>query len=168
MVKTVGSLAIFFSFALCGAFIGDKKKRAVRECEAFLDLFIYTKGQISCFLAPTKLIWHNAKNKYLESIGFMAELLTAEDDEVYCDAFSKAFERYKSGFSMSGEAMELIRSFGEKIGKSGEDEQVTNIEYYIAELRRITEKERDMSKRDAKLYMTLGISLGLIVFILLI
>lgn len=168
VVKMMGLVAIFFFCMLLGIFVGERKKRAVRECEAFLELFMYVKGQIGYFYTPTKLIWREARSRYLESIGFMDALLKMEEDDVYYDAFSRVFAMCEDGFSMSEEARALIRAFGEKIGKSGGDEQLTSIEYYISELRGVMEKERVAAKKDARLYMTLGAALGLAVFIMLI
>lgn len=168
MIKTVGAILIFISSILLGFRLGEKKKTGYLECVAFLGLMTYAKSQIEGFFTPTKLIWRGYTNEILEKNGFLPVLRGAESEEVYFDAFSRAFDRTKDRFSMPEAAKSVIVSFGGIIGKSDVDEQISKIDRLTGEMEEICKKAKDDSTRDAKMFLTLGFSVGAAVFIMLI
>ena len=167
-MKLAGGAIIFVFSVLVGLILGERKRNASRECAAFLELFRYVRGQISCFDTPTKLIWRNFENAVLEKNGFLKALADAESEEIYFDAFSRAFDMTEPSLSMSGEAKNLIRSFGGVIGKSSSEEQLSVIDRYISQMSEIYEKAKAEADRDGKLYLTMGFSIGAAIFILLL
>ncbi|MBR6051971.1 MAG: stage III sporulation protein AB [Clostridia bacterium] len=167
-MRYVGAALIFIASVLCGVYLGEKKKAAHAECEAFLELFRYARSEISLFYTPTKLIWRGFDNKVLSSRGFLAALASAEEGAVYFDAFTRAFDMTEKSLYMSAEAKNVVRAFGSVIGKSDGEEQLARIDALISDMTEICKKAKGDAARDAKLYLTVGFSLGAAIFILLI
>ena len=167
-MRVVGAALIFIASVLCGVFLGEKKKAAHAECEAFLELFRYARAEISLFSTPTKLIWRSFENKVLSARGFLGALASAEDGVVYFDAFTRALDMTEKSLCMSAEAKNVVRTFGSVIGKSDGEEQLARIDALIYDMAEICKKAKSDAGRDSKLYLTVGFSLGAAIFILLI
>lgn len=158
---------MFFSISLLGIYLGERKKRAANECEAFLDLANYIKIRIEYFNMPTKLILNDYENDYLSEIRFIEALRMRQDDDVYYNALKNTFIDFKESLSMSDEVKETIISFASVVGKGGA-EQLPSMNHYITELEKLTAKQRAEAERDAKLYAILGLAIGSAVMIMLI
>lgn len=158
---------MFFSISLLGIYLGERKKRAANECEAFLDLANYIKIRIEYFNMPTKLILNDYENDYLSEIRFIEALRMRQDDDVYYNALKNTFIDFKESLSMSDEVKEMIISFASVVGKGGA-EQLPSMNHYITELEKLTAKQRAEAERDAKLYAILGLAIGSAVMIMLI
>lgn len=167
-MKYVGAALIFLFAVLVGAYLGEKKKAASAECEAFLELFRYARAEINLFRTPTKLIWRGFENETLARCGFLEKLASSEGDAVYFDAFTRAFDETEKSLSMSAEAKSVVRAFGAVVGKSDGEEQLVQIDSLIADMTEICKKAKSDASRDAKLYLTVGFALGAAIFILLI
>jgi len=167
-MKLAGAAMILVFSVLVGAILGERKKNASRECAAFLDLFRYVRGQISCFDTPTKLIWRGFDNAILRKNGFLNSLADVEDEEIYFDAFTRAFNDTEPSLSMESDVKEFIRSFGGVIGKSSSEEQLSVIDRYISQMSEFYEKSKAEADRDGKLCLTMGFSIGAAIFILLL
>lgn len=158
---------MFFLISLLGIYLGERKKRAANECEAFLDLANYIKIRIEYFNMPTKLILNDYENDYLSEIRFIEALRMRQDDDVYYNALKNTFIDFKESLSMSDEVKETIISFASVVGKGGA-EQLPSMNHYITELEKLTAKQRAEAERDAKLYAILGLAIGSAVMIMLI
>lgn len=166
-MKFIGGLLVFFLISLLGIYLGERKKRAANECEAFLDLANYIKIRIEYFNMPTKLILNDYENDYLSEIRFIEALRMRQDDDVYYNALKNTFIDFKESLSMSDEVKETIISFASVVGKGGA-EQLPSMNHYITELEKLTAKQRAEAERDAKLYAILGLAIGSAVMIMLI
>ena len=166
-MKFVGGLLVLFSISLFGIFLGERKKCAANECEAFLDLANYIKIRIEYFNMPTKLILNDYENDYLSQMKFIEALRQRQDDDVYYNALKNTFIDFMGNFSMSDNVKETILSFASVVGKGGA-EQLPSMNHYISELEKLTAKQRAEAERDAKLYAILGLAIGSAVMIMLI
>ena len=157
---------MLFSISFLGIYLGERKKRAANECEAFLDLANYIKIRIEYFNMPTKLILNDYENDYLSEIKFIEALRMRRDDDVYYNALRNTFIDFKESLSMSDDVKETIISFASVVGKGGA-EQLPSMNHYISELEKLTAKQRAEAERDAKLYAILGLAIGSAVMIML-
>ena len=167
-MKTAGALIILVSFSLVGAYFGEAKKRGARECAAFLELLRYARLKVSMLDTPTKEIFRGFENETLDKCGFLQRLCIAEGDEIYFNAFTRAFDSVAGSLSMEDDAKTLVRSFGDVIGKSEREEQLGKMDEISASLEELTKKAAAQATKDSKIYKTLGFSLGAVIFILLL
>ena len=167
-MKTAGAALILISFTLLGAYLGERKKRGSREIAAFLALFRYARSQITTFGVPTKQIFCNFENEILKKCGFSDALARAGDGEIYFNAFTEAFDFVSGGLCIDDETKKLIRSFGDVIGKSESGEQIRRIDAITSKLEESAKSAEADAKKEAKIYITLGFSVGAVIFIMII
>lgn len=167
-MKIVGAVFIFIFFSLVGIYAGEAEKKRLSECEAFAELFEYVKNQIGYFLTPTKVIYRNFENRVLEDSGFLPELRSHENDEIYYDVWRTSFEKCSKKLHLTDKVRSVILGFGDVIGKSNGELQAKSFDYYIAALMAETEKQRIETEKNMKLYRTLGIAAGACAAILII
>ncbi|MBS6446065.1 MAG: stage III sporulation protein AB [Clostridiales bacterium] len=168
MVKLVGAALCFLTSFLIGIFAGKNERERTAQCEAFLELFEYVKNQVGFFLAPTKLIYKSFDNEVLAETGFLAALSSHENDEVYFDAWQTALDECRSGIKLNKAQYEIVRAFGACIGKSNEQLQMKNFDYYIKMMTAETEKQKAEMAKNIKLYRTIGFTVGAAIAILVI
>lgn len=167
-MKILGAAVLFLFFSLLGCYAGEREKKRLSECEAFLELFEYIKNQVNFFLTPTKVMYRTFSNKVLEDCGFLPTLRSHENDEVYHNVWRISLQTHKKNLKLTPDQFDLILEFGDCIGKSNGQIQTNSFDYYIAELKKEIEKEKIQSEKNAKLYRTLGITAGACAAILII
>ena len=167
-MRLIGAVLLFAFCSFCGIFAGEREKKRLCECEAFLEFFEYIKNQVEFFRTPTKAIYRSFSSAVLESRGFLPALRSHENDEVYCDVWKCAFESAGKNLHLSEKQRGLVLDFGECIGKSQGEIQKTSFERYISEMNSEIAKEKAESEKNVKLYRTLGIAAGAFAAILVI
>ena len=145
--------------------MAGREQEKLTECEAFLRLFLYVKNQIQYFLSPTRQIFATFRDEVLEESGFLP-LLRAEAAGVYHSNWADALDR--CSFSGDAETKDVIREFGEAIGKSNRDMQIASFDYYIKLLTEKTGRVRSAIEKNTRLYRAMGFALGAAVAILLL
>ena len=167
-MRICGAVLLFIFFSLCGVTAGEREKKRLEECEAFLEFFEYIKNQVEFFLTPTKLMYRNFTNTVLEACGFLPALRAQENDEIYCDVWSTALKACTKKLHLSEKQYVLVREFGDCIGKSHGQIQANSFDYYISEMHTEIAREKTESDKNIKLYRTLGIAAGACAAILVI
>ena len=167
-MKWIGAGICFLISVAVGWSAGKNEKARTRQCEAFVEFFVYIHNQVSYFLAPTKLMYKNFHNDILEKTGFLDALCAHEKDEVYFDAWARALSDCRERLNLSETQYEIVRAFGAGIGKTNEELQLKHLEYYTKAMRTETEKQKQQMKKNIKLYRTLGFSAGAAVLILVL
>ena len=167
-MKIAGGILIFIFVASSGVLLAKKRKDGVRECAAFLELMKFVRDRIAVFETPTKLIFGEFENATLEDVGFLGALRKRGESGVYYNAFSDAFDAVFDKLSMTDKAKKTVLTFGGVVGKSDSVEQLGRIDGLIDEMKEIIQSESASAARDSKMYVTLGLSVGAAIFILLI
>ena len=167
-MRLCGAIVLFLFFSLLGVWAGEREKKRLYECEAFLEFFEYIKNQVEFFLTPTKVMYRNFSGKVLESRGFLAALRSHENDEVYCDVWRAALKSCEKSFSLTEKQFSLVMEFGDTVGKSQGQIQTNGFDYYISEMRAETARQKTECEKNIKLYRTLGVAAGALSAILVI
>ncbi len=167
-MRLAGAFVMFLFFTLLGVYAGERAKKRLAECEAFLSLFEYIKNQVNFFLTPTKVMYRSFANEVLEECGFLPALRSHENDAVYHDIWRSALASSAKSLHLSEKQRALIADFGDCVGKTSGEIQANSFDYYIAEMRREIEKEKTECTKNIKLYRTLGLAAGACAAILII
>ena len=167
-MKYFGAAIIFLCACAFGVYAGNEEKERLKECEAFLSLFEYVKGQIEFFLTPTKLIYRGFDDPVLEKTGFLAELRAHENDDIYFDAWERAFAETSDNFALSKKEKSIIAEFGAGIGKTDEKTQMKHFDYCIAQLREQIKTLSSVTEKNVKIYRILGFTVGAVAAIMII
>ena len=167
-MRLFGAALLFIFFSLLGVLAGEREKKRLIQCEAFLELFEYIKNQVGYFLTPTKIMYRNFSSSVLEACGFLPALRSHENDEVYCDVWRAALKACKKSLYLSEKQFALVLEFGDCVGKSHGQIQTNTFDYYISEMRAEISKDKEESAKNIKMYRTLGIAAGACAAILVI
>lgn len=167
-MRYIGASLIFLSAFFCGILAGKRERRRVLECEAFLSLFEYVKNQVGYFLMPTKQIYRGFENAVLSETGFLGELCSHEEDDVYYGAWEAALLKCGDKLSLSQEEKKLVLEFGACIGKSDEHMQIKSFDYYIKQMSAEIERARMEAEKNIRVYRTIGFTIGAMAAILII
>lgn len=167
-MRALGAAILFVFFTLCGIFAGEREKKRLYQCEAFLSLFEYISNQIEYFLTPTKVMYRNFVNDVLEVCGFLPALRSHENDEIYCGVWKTALLSAEKNLLLKEKQRMIVLNFGDCIGKSRGEIQKAGLSRYTEEMRAEIAAEKAESKKNVKLYRTLGIAAGACAAILVI
>ena len=167
-MRIIGAVLVFFAAFSCGLFAGKYEQKRIDEAEAFLSLFEYIKNQVGYFLTPTKLIYRGFENATLSDVGFLEKLRSHENDEIYFDVWGEAFRACEDALHLSAEEKKIVLGFGECIGKSDGNMQISRFDYYIVLLTSELENARTVVAKNKKVYRTIGFAVGAMAAILLI
>ena len=167
-MRLIGAVLLFAFCSLFGIFAGEREKKKLCECAAFLEFFEYIKNQVEFFRTPTKVIYRSFSSDVLENCGFLPALRSHENDEVYCDVWRCAMDSAAKNLHLNEKQGSIVLEFGECIGKSQGEIQKTSFERYIAEMNDEISKEKAECEKNVKLYRTLGIAAGAFAAILAI
>lgn len=167
-MRLFGAAALFIFCSLCGIFAGEREKKRLCECEAFLGFFEYIRNQVEYFLTPTKAMYKGFSCDVLESCGFLPALRSHENDDVYCDVWRAALKSAGRNMHLNEKQRAIVLGFGDCIGKTQGEIQTASFERYIAEMGGEIAKEKAESEKNVKLYRTLGIAAGACAAILVI
>ncbi len=164
-MKIAGVVLIFVCFTAGGFLFSEKEKEKLNECEAFLRLFLYVKNQIQYFLSPTRIIFEEFEDETLEENGFLP-LLREEQNGVYQSNWQSAVD--KCSFRGDAETKNIIREFGEAVGKSNREMQLASFDYQIKLLSAKTESVRAALPKNTRLCRAMGMALGAAAAIMLL
>ncbi len=167
-MKWIGAGLLFLICVTAGLLAGKRERERNAECQAFLRLFEKIENEIGYFRAPTKQIYRKLQCDLPQIRTFLSLLAAHEADEIYFDAWNEALEGCRERFHLTREQWELVRGFGNCIGKSNEELQLKRLTYYRDALASEAEKERVEMKKNIKVYRTLGLALGSLMVILVL
>ncbi|MBQ9510893.1 MAG: stage III sporulation protein AB [Clostridia bacterium] len=167
-MKYLGAVIIFLCACTFGIYAGKEEKQRLKECEAFLTLFEYVKNRIGYFLTPTKLIYRGFSDDVLEKTGFLAELRSHENDDIYFDAWESAFGKCENRFCMNEKEKRIVREFGSAIGKTDGATQMNSFNYCIEQMRQEINALASAIEKNVKIYRILGFTVGAVAAIIIL
>lgn len=158
-MKTLGVILLFFSCVIFGGYSSYKAKASLCQLRSLIDLMRYIRNQIEYFNTPISDIY----SSYHEDNENMRCLI----NEISCSGWGKALKDCQHIY-LSHELTSYLTQFGELLGKSGKDEQLSHCDYYLKILEdEYAKKEKDTPKK-AKVSLALGFCAGLMLLILFI
>ena len=173
MIKVIGLLLIILAGTGAGVYASAALSRRAASCERLERLIGYMSMQIKYTAAPIQEILEQAaKGGEFQSLPFLAEASILiqcgqRPDEALEEAVKEA-SRQGEDWGFNEGDRELLFQFGRGLGKSDVDGQLAHCEAY----RRLVEDRLQAAKGEAtakgKLYITLGVSAGLAVALLLL
>ena len=155
MLKFLGALLIL-SVGGFAAFVSVQyEKKRLNVVDGWIDLILYIRGQIDCYLMP------------------IGEILSGSDRALFeaCMSPSNAANLPAildaSGIYLDGDGKRLIESFVREIGLGYREEQLKRCDFFISSLRVLREKIAAELPFRIRLCATLCISIALATAILL-
>ena len=155
MLKFLGALLIL-SVGVFAAFVSVQyEKRRLTVVDGWIDLILYIRGQINCYLLPIEDILSSGDRALLEAC-------MSPSNAADLPAILASCEIY-----LDGDAKRTLESFVREIGAGYREEQIKRCDFFIASLRTQREKIAASLPLRVRLCATLCICLALATAILL-
>ena len=155
MLKFLGALLIL-SVGVFAAFISVQyEKKRLTVVDGWIDLILYIRGQIDCYLMPLDDILSGGDRALFEACMSPSN---AADLPAILDA---------SGIYLDGDGKRLVEGFVREIGSGYREEQLKRCDFFIASLRAQREKIAAALPLRVRLCATLCICIALATAILL-
>ena len=155
MLKFLGALLIL-SVGVFAAFVSVQyEKRRLTVVDGWIDLILYIRGQIDCYLLPIEDILSSGDRALLEAC-------MSPSNAADLPAILASCEIY-----LDGDAKRTLESFVREIGAGYREEQIKRCDFFIASLRTQREKIAASLPLRVRLCATLCFCLALATAILL-
>ena len=155
MLKFLGALLIL-SVGVFAAFVSVQyEKRRLTVVDGWIDLILYIRGQIDCYLLPIEDILSSGDRALLEACMSPSNAADLPAILASCDIY------------LDGDAKRTLESFVREIGAGYREEQIKRCDFFIASLRTQREKIAASLPLRVRLCATLCICLALATAILL-
>ena len=155
MLKLLGAILIL-SVGVFAAFASVQyEKKRLTVVDGWIDLILYIRGQIDCYLMPLGDILSGGDRALLEACMSPSN---AADLPAILDA---------SGIYLDGDAKHILEGFVREIGTGYREEQLKRCDFFIASLRTQRERIAAALPMRIRLCATLCICLSLATAILL-
>ena len=167
ILKYIMIFLVFGISFLIGNLISKKYILRVKELKEMKNAFNIIESKIKftyetlpeIFLQTSRIVSNNTAGIFKEAANNM-KTLSAEE------AWNKSVENASTNFNT--EDMENIKSFGKMLGKTDKEGQVSQLELTKTFMDMQIEKAKQDENKNAKMYKTLGVIVGLAFVIILI
>lgn len=139
------------------------KKRGEQKIllnEAICDFIEYIKNQIEFFCTPTDEIIANYESPVLERYEFLT--LIDEND------WEKALYESKASVLLDKRTTVILDAFSKKLGKSSAQEQISNCDYTLRELRKELEIQKNEVPKKSKAFSAITVVFGFMAVIIIL
>lgn len=157
MFKTIGLIIVFFCSLGIGAYSASTKKKALKQMEELLHFIRFIRLRIDYFNSTLDNIYTSYTPESQSMITFIDSLQKNGWSDTLKDDQNIKLSKYHT---------KLFSEFGEILGKTPKDEQLTQIDYYLDTLDKELEKLKKDTPDKAKLAFSLWVYGGLLLIIL--
>lgn len=158
MVKSVGLLLLFFCCAIGGTRVALYEKRKIDCGEGLIQLIQTLKRRAEFFRAPPESVFADFENSALSEVGFLSSLRR--------NGLEEAIMQHKDAFCFTDFSFTALLVFTVGLGKAPLAEHIASCDYILGLLQEESEGAKEEFPKKQKLYVTLGIALGLLGVIL--
>lgn len=165
-MKIISLIAIGLACILTGKYVAFRLDKRVHTLENMILMFSTIENEISYLSRPTvELIELLTQKDDLRELDFLAEcaLLVRNGTDIN-EAWTTSLSHSKK---FIGEDACILYSFGENLGRSNIDGQLSNCRYHINSAQERLNEAREKKSRYASLACGLGVLSGIGIFIIL-
>jgi len=159
VIKLIGACAIIICTLGMGLHITGKNKKSLIFTKEMLELMRHAKDKIEYFNAPIDEIFESytaKKPQFIDSI-----------NKIKTDGWESVTEM-QNEINLSKEVQSIINEFGNKLGKSNKQDQLSMCNYCINRLENIYKDMQKSLPEKNKVTVALCIYSGLMIIILFI
>lgn len=167
VVKGIILILLLFSSSYIGILVSKKYQNRVKELKEIKSLLTIFSTKIKLTYEPIPQIFEEIGNKENSNISYIFKIAAKQMKELPAgEAWNKAVETKNT--NLKKEDIEVLKGLSSLLGKVDLEGQVNEIELVDTFLNSQIEKAEEESKKNVKMYKTLGITLGLAMVIVLI
>ena len=145
MLKLFGALLILFVGGVSAYLAVRYEKKRLTVLEGWIDLILYIRGQIDCYLMPMPEILASGDRALFEAC--MSPANAADLPEIL----------HASSIYLDGGTKRLLESFVREIGTGYREEQLRRCDYFVDVLR--TQREKTAAELSARIRLAVALCL---------
>ena len=160
---TLRFFGLFFIFVASLIWSKQKIEQELQRIylqEGMLSLIDLIKRSVLCYRLPLKEIYRSFHHDTMCDEGFLRSLTNGSLLHAYMD--------HRESFGYDSFSDRMIIAFSEKLGRLPISEQVITCEELQRVLQQCLNEKKERYPKQKKIYMTLGITVGMLTVILLI
>lgn len=157
ITKILGATFLILSGMYAFSHYEKKETKKLKQINALIDFVEHAKNQVECFLTPSQNIISSYPKDKKEILGITgSEKITTVAEMMD-----------SSKLLIDAEAIEIIKDFSKKFGKSYRAEQIASCNYCKNELIKIRDsfKEKREQKRKVRLAICLCVTLSVVILL---
>ena len=162
-------LMILVSSTSIGFLLSKRYKDRVNELVIFSKLIKILQNKIRFTKIPLAEAFSEISE--IESNITISEIFSEASKKIKSkkckDAWIEAIEENRSGLSLKKEDLFLIQNFGNTLGKTDSEGQISEINEFLILLQTQIKSAEEERKKNAKMYKSLGTIIGLAIVILI-
>ena len=167
MVKGIILIMMLFSSSYIGLLISKKYQNRVKELKEIKSLLKIFSTKIRLTYEPIPQIFKELGNKENSNISYIFKIASQNMQELPAGkAWINAIDNQNT--NLKKEDLEVLKGLSTLLGKVDLDGQVSEIELVDNFIDKQIEKAEDESKKNEKMYKTLGVTVGLAMVIIFI
>ena len=160
-------MMILFSSSYIGILIANKYQSRVKELKEMKSFLAIFSTKIKLTYEPIPQIFEELGNKENSNISYIFKIASEKMKELSAgEAWIKSLEIQNT--SLKKEDIEVLKSLSNLLGKVDLEGQVSEIELVDNFLDKQIENAEEESRKNQKMYKTLGVTVGLAMVIVLI
>ncbi len=136
MIKLLGAVLILAVGGFAAYSTARYEKKRLSVLDGWIDLIVYIRAQIDCYLMPMDEILQNGDHTLLDAC-------MSPTNATDLDAILRASSLY-----LDGEVKRLLEHFVRETGSTFREEQLRRCDYYVSALR--TQRERLAAELPAR------------------
>lgn len=158
---------LFLSSSYIGILIAGKYQNRVKELKEMKSLLTIFSTKIKLTYEPIPQIFEELGNKENSNISYIFKTASKQMQDLPAgEAWKKALDTKNT--NLKKEDIEVLKGLSNLLGKVDLEGQISEIELVDNFLDKQIEKAEEESKKNEKMYKTLGITVGLAMVIIFI
>lgn len=171
-VKLLGITLITGSSTAIGFFFSGRLRERIEELEMMKKLLMLLRGEIrynhATLTESFQIIAERMENIYGMFLLRVSEELMAMDGQTLAQIWERNVRECFRESAMSREDKDRLLSLGGQLGYLDIEMQLNTIELYLEQLQEEISHAQEASKRNGKLYQTMGVIAGIFVVLLIV
>jgi stage III sporulation protein AB len=172
ILKIIGGLMVFAACSLIGIAAANKYSFRPKDIRRFRSSVQMLETEIIYGCTPLPQAFNNISAKVEGPLkkfySMISEDLNVGNSYSLDDSWSKGVDRLLHETRLKNIDRELISEFGRVLGSSDREDQKKHFELFYIQLKQHEEVAEEERSKNERMYKTLGILSGLVIFILLV
>lgn len=169
-MKMIGALLVITASTMAGWIYSTLLKKRLHLLNALIQCFQWLETEIGYGSAPlgeafTRISARIQKEAKVLLASFAAEL-NGTDGLTADEAWLKSIAKNREGLALKGEDWALLIDFGQTLGATDREHQVSAIRQTILRLKHQAAEAEEECKKNERLYRYLGIAAGTLVVLI--
>lgn len=171
LIKLFGIILILCSSSLIGFRLSRELEERILELSEIKKMIIMLRGEIkygNSVLSEAFLsIGGRMKEPYGAFLLESQESMEQKKGQTFQEIWKEQVEKHLKKTTLSEKDLLRLNQFGEQLGYLDKDMQLSTIELYLEQLEEEINGARENSKKNGRLYQSLGIMGGVLITVLI-